>query len=332
MITFHDPQLLWLLLALPLYLLLRGRHGGSPTIRFSNTRIAAEVARSTRRRWLGLLPLLRVVAAALLIVALARPQLGEAQSRVHASGIDILLAVDVSSSMDAMDMAHDGAVESRIDAVRDVVARFIEARPNDRIGLVAFAGAPYLVSPLTLDHDWLLANLDRLKTGLVEDGTAIGSALASGAERLDQEDATSKVMVLLTDGVNNAGAVQPSMAADAAAALGVKVYTIGVGVGGEVTVPMRGDDGAVRLVTTNADVDEATLTEIADTTGGRFFRATDADSLDSVYAEIDRLEATDRTIERFERFDERFAPPLFAGLLLLGGELAGAFALRRRIP
>lgn len=332
MITFHDPMFLWLLALLPLWLLLRGRRGGAPAVRFSSTQLAAEVARPTRKKWLGVLPLLRMLAAALLIVALARPQLGHAQSRVHASGIDILLAVDVSSSMEALDMANGGEAESRLEAVKQVVARFIEARPNDRIGLVAFAGAPYLVSPLTLDHDWLLANLGRLRTGLVEDGTAIGSALASSVQRLSQEDAPSRVAVLLTDGVNNAGSVQPSMAADAAAAMGVKVYTVGVGVGGEATVPVRDDDGSVRFVTTNVDVDEATLTEIADTTGGRFFRATDAESLGRVYAEIDRMETTDRSIERFESFDERFAPPLFAGLLLIGTELAGAFALRRRIP
>lgn len=332
MITFAHPELLWLLAALPLWLFIRGRRGGAPAVRYSNTQLAGEAARPTRRRWLGVRPLLRVAAGALLILALARPQLGQAETRVNASGIDVLLAVDVSTSMEALDMGDEREARSRIEAVKEVVARFIEARPNDRIGLVAFAGAPYLVSPLTLDHDWLLANLDRLETGLVEDGTAIGSALATSVDRLSDEDAESRIVVLLTDGVNNAGSVQPSLAAELARGMDVKVYTVGVGVAGQARVPVRDDDGRTRMVTADVEVDEETLTHIADTTGGRFFRATDDDSLAEVYAEIDRMETTTRTIERFESFDERFAWFLFPGLGLLGLELLLGFGLRRSIP
>ncbi len=283
-------------------------------------------------RWFGVRPLLRMAAASLLIIALARPQLGHAETRVNASGIDILLGIDVSSSMEALDMGDEQQARSRIEAVKEVVARFIEARPNDRIGLVAFAGAPYLLSPLTLDHDWLLANLDRLETGLVEDGTAIGSALATSVDRLGDEEAESRIAVLLTDGVNNAGTVQPSMAAELAKSMGVEVYTIGVGVDGEARIPVTDEDGRTRIVTADVEVDEETLRHIADTTGGRFFRATDDESLAAVYAEIDRMETTTRTIERFESYDERFALFLFPGLALIGLELLLALGLRRRIP
>lgn len=332
MITFAHPELLWLLAALPLWLVLRGRVGGAPALRYSSAQLAKEAARAPRRRWLRFVPLLRVVAAALLVLALARPQRGHAETRVDANGIDIFLAVDVSTSMEALDMGADGAPRSRLESVKDVVARFIEARPNDRIGLVAFAGAPYLMSPLTLDHDWLLSNLDRLETGLVEDGTAIGAALASSVRRLSDEEAESRVVILLTDGMNNAGSIQPSMAAEAARTMGVEVHTVGVGVAGEARVPVTDRTGRTRMVTADVEVDEESLRHIADTTGGRFFRATDDASLAAVYAEIDRMEATPRSIERFESFDERFALFLIPALALIGAELLlGAF-LRRRVP
>ncbi len=332
MISFASPELLWLLALLPLWLFLRGRRGGAPAVRYSNAQLAARAARDTRSRALGLLPLLRIPAVALLIVALARPQLGRAETRVHASGIDILLAVDVSSSMEAPDMDRGGATQTRLAAVKDVVARFIDARPNDRIGLVAFAGAPYLVSPLTLDHEWLRENLGRLETGLVEDGTAIGSALAASVDRLQAQEARSRVVVLLTDGVNNSGTIQPSLAAETARSLGVKVYTVGVGVAGEAVIPIRERDGRVRRVRADVEVDEDTLRRIADATGGRFFRARDTESLAAVYGEIDRMERTERSIDRFHSYDERYALFLLPGLGLFGLELLLGFGLRRRVP
>lgn len=332
MISFANPELLWLLAVLPLWLLLRGRKGGAPSVRYSSVQLAAEVARDARQRVLGLLPLLRIPAAALLILALARPQLGRAETRVSASGVDILLAVDVSSSMEAADMDEAGETRTRIEAVKRVVASFVEARPNDRVGLVAFAGGPYLVSPLTLDHDWLLSNLDRLRTGLVEDGTAIGSALAASVDRLSSEEADTRLVVLLTDGVNNSGTIQPSLAAETAHSLGVKVYTVGVGVAGEAVIPVRDDRGRMRRVRANVEVDEDTLRQIADVTGGRFFRARDAESLAAVYSEIDRMETTERSIDRFESYDERYSMFLAPGLGLFGLELLLALGLRRRVP
>jgi Ca-activated chloride channel family protein len=213
-----------------------------------------------------------------------------------------------------------------------VIEKFIADRPNDRIGLVAFAGAPYLVSPPTLDHGWLLKNLERLQTGMVQDGTAIGSALTAGVNRLRQGDAKSRTVILLTDGVNNAGKVQPSLAAQAAQAVGVKVYTIGVGAEGRALMPLSDEQGRTRMVMTDVDVDEPTLRKIADTTGGRFFRATDTASLERVYADIDAMEKTKHTVESQVTQHERFQWPALAGLGLLGLELLSGIALGRRLP
>lgn len=331
--TFHSPEFLWLLAALPILAVLRARRGRRAAIIYPSTEIAQAAARASRSRVGSWLPAVRYLSAAAFIVALARPQLGTEHTRVKASGVDMMLAVDVSSSMDALDMSHGGTREDRIHAVKDVVRRFIADRPNDRIGLVAFAGAPYLVSPLTLDHDWLLQNLDRLKTGMVQDGTAIGSALAASVNRLrGDKKAKSKVVILLTDGVNNAGKVQPQLAAEAAAAEGVKVYTIGVGRNGEAPVPVVDEFGQRRIVMAKVDVDEHALGKIAKTTGGEFFRATDAKSLQRVYSDIDSMEKTTRTVERLQTYRERFAWAAIPGLAFLGLELAVSFGLRRRIP
>jgi Ca-activated chloride channel family protein len=213
-----------------------------------------------------------------------------------------------------------------------VVAKFIEARPNDRIGLVAFAGAPYLVSPLTLDHDWLQQNLDRVVTGSVEDGTAIGSAIATCVNRLRATPAKSKVVVLLTDGMNNAGKISPAAAAEAAKALGVKVYTIAAGVRGEAPVPVKDNFGNTRLVMAKVDVDEETLQNIAAETSGKFYRATDTDSLKQIYAEINRLEKTTRTVPQFERYQEMNAWALIPALGVLGLVVGLEQTRYRRLP
>ena len=330
--TFANPEMLWLLTALPLVALLRARRGKSVAVRYGSVAIAREAAKSAKSRAGALLLAARFLAAAAFIIALARPQITEAKTHVEASGVDMVLAVDVSTSMNALDMAEGGEARDRLTAVKAVVQKFIEARPNDRIGMIAFAGAPYLVSPPTLDHDWLIENVSRLETGMVQDGTAVGSALAASVNRLRDEPAKSKIVVLLTDGVNNAGSVQPSLAAEAAAREGVKVYTVGVGSAGEALLPVKDENGRRRLVKAPVDVDEPTLRQIAATTGGEFFRATDAASLHEVYAAIDAMEKTTRTIDRQVTHHERFQAPALAGLSLLGFDLLGAFALRRRIP
>lgn len=330
--TFHDPQLLWLLCALPMLALWRARRGARASVTFASVSVAREVGRTVKSRAAGLVFALQLAALGLLVVALARPQIVRATQQVHASGIDMVLAVDVSSSMDAQDMSVGGEPSDRLSAVKPVVERFIADRPNDRMGLVAFAGAPYLVSPPTLDHAWLSQNLGRLHTGMVQDGTAIGSALTASLNRLRHETSKSKIVILLTDGMNNAGPVQPSLAAQAAAAMGVKVYTIGVGAEGRALMPVTDERGHKRMVMTEVDVDEPTLRKVAETTGGRFFRATDTQSLQRVYADIDAMEKTTRTLDTQITRSERFHWPALLGLALLGLPLLSAPLRRPALP
>jgi Ca-activated chloride channel family protein len=332
MIRFLYPQWLWLLTLLPLLAILLGRRGRVAAVQYSSTQTLRQVARETRShagRWLSTLNL---AGLALLIFGLARPQFGHNTNSVQASGIDLILAMDVSGSMQALDFKLDGQPANRLDVVKSVVAKFIEARPNDRIGIVAFAGAPYLVSPLTLDHDWLLQNLDRVQIGVVEDGTAIGSAIATSVNRLRDQPDKSKIVVLLTDGQNNLGKVTPDTAAQAAKALGVKVYTIGAGVRGEAPVPVTDAFGNKRLVMAKVDVDEDALQKIADETGGKFYRATDTDSLKRIYGEIDRLEKTTHTLKKFERQSELFGWAVLPALGLLGTSLGLQQTRFRRLP
>ena len=332
MIRFLHPHLLWLLLLLPLLALWRGRRGVTPAVEYSSIRILRQVARTSRSRagrWLGAL---KLAALGLLIVALARPQLGRATTTVKASGVDIMLALDVSGSMQALDFKLHGQPANRLDVVKSVVAKFIKARPNDRIGILAFAGAPYLVSPLTLDHDWLLQNLDRIRIGSVEDGTAIGWAIAACVNRLRQEPGKSKLVVLLTDGQNNAGKITPATAAEAARQFGVKVYTIAAGVRGEAPVPVTDAFGNRQLVMSKVDVDEATLRKIADETGAQSYRATDTDSLEHIYAQIDRLEKTTHTFKKFEHRQELVAWAVVPALALLGAGLGLEQTRFRRLP
>jgi Ca-activated chloride channel family protein len=332
MIRFLYPHWLWLLALLPLFALLRGRRGAVAAVEYSNAQLVRAVARETRSRAGAWLTTLKLLALGLLIVGLARPQLGRSTSQVQASGVDIMLALDVSGSMEALDFKLDGQPANRVEVVKSVVAKFIEARPNDRIGIVAFAGAPYLVSPLTLDHDWLLQNLDRVQIGSVEDGTAIGSALATSVNRLRDQPGKSKLVVLLTDGQNNAGKVLPDTAAQAAKALGVKVYTIGAGMRGEAPVPVTDAFGNKRLVMAKVDVDETTLQKIADETGAKFYRATDTDSLKHIYAQIDRLEKTTHTMKKFEQRHELFGWAIVPALALLGTGLGLEQTRFRRLP
>jgi Ca-activated chloride channel homolog len=329
---FAYPELLWLLLLLPALALLRGRRGPVPTVVYSSTDLVRTIARGRRSRAGRWLTALRLLALAPLIVALARPQQGLGTAEVESSGIDIVLAIDVSGSMKARDFELAGKPASRLDVVKAVVRRFVDARPSDRLGMVAFAGRPYLVSPLTLDHDWLMQNMDRLEIGLVEDGTAIGSAIAASTNRLRDRPAKSKIVILLTDGMNNSGKVSPATAAAAAAALGVKVYTIAAGTRGEAPMPATDAFGRERIVMARVDVDEETLKQVADATHARFYRATDTDSLDRIYAEIDQLEKTTVEMKRFERYRELFGWVLLPGVFLLGLEVVLGETRLRRLP
>jgi Ca-activated chloride channel family protein len=331
-ITFQHPEFLFLLLALPVIAFLLGRRGRVAAVEYSSANVAREVARETRSsagRWTMLFPLL---AAALFIVGLARPQILEGSSEVQASGIDIMMCIDVSGSMQSLDYVVDGQPTSRVTTVKQAVSKFIDAREDDRLGLIEFSAEPYLISPLTLDHDWVRQGLERVDTGTIPDGTAIGSAIAMATNRLRESPAKSKVIVLLTDGVNNMGKISPIMAAQAAKALGVRVYTIGAGVKGDAPFPQKDQFGNTHIVMLPSDMDETTLTKIADMTGGKFFRADDTQKLHDTYAEIDRLEKTTRTVKHYEHVSELFAWALVPGLFVLGAGFALEQTRYRRLP
>lgn len=333
MIRFLQPEWLWLLTVLPMVMLLRGRRGPVAAVEFSDVGLAREVARSSRARIGNFLWLLPLLAGALMIIGLARPQRAHSSTEVTANGIDIMLGLDVSGSMQALDFLVDNRRVNRIQVVKSVVSRFIEERPNDRIGLIAFAAAPYLVSPLTLDHDWLQQNLERVSTALAgEDGTAIGSAIAASVNRLRTTNAKSKVLILLTDGMNNTGKISPLAAAEAAKAMGVKVYTIGVGVRGMAPIPMHDQAGNTRIIMDKVDVDEKTLQTVAAQTGGTFYRATDTDSLQKIYEQINRLETTAQTVQKFEHVEELYSWALLPAAALFGFGLLLQHTRLRRLP
>jgi Ca-activated chloride channel family protein len=332
MTRFLQPEWFWALTLLPLVMLWRGRRGAIAAIQYSDVGLARAVARRTRSRVGNWVWLLAVFAGGLMIVGLARPQRGHSRTEVTANGIDIVLGLDVSGSMQALDFLIDNQRVNRIEVVKSVVGKFIDERPNDRIGLIAFAGSPYLVSPITLDHDWLQQNLERVTIGGVDDGTAIGSAIAASVNRLRTTPAKSKVVILLTDGMNNTGKISPVAAAEAARALGVKVYTIGVGVRGKAPIPVKDEAGNTRLIMAQVDVDEKTLQNVADQTGGKFYRATDTDSLKKIYEQINRLETSPQTVQKFEHYDELYPWALVPALGILGLGFVLQQTRYRRLP
>ncbi|MGD9763677.1 MAG: VWA domain-containing protein [Candidatus Binatia bacterium] len=327
----HDPWALLLLAAVP-WVVLGRRRAAPPAVRYPAVNALRALGAGRRARWRWLLPALRLIALALLVVALARPQLGKAATQVRSEGIDIMLAVDVSSSMLAEDFRLDGERTNRLDAVKAVVREFLEQRPNDRVGLVLFAARPYTQAPLTLDHGWLLSNLGRARVGMIEDGTAVGSALATAVARLDGSEAKSKVIVLLTDGQSNAGNVPPLTAAAAAKTLGYRVYTVGAGTHGAAPYPRTDPFGRTVYVNMPVDIDEDTLKRIAELTGGRYFRATDTETLRQVYADIDQLERTPQEGLQYLEFYELYVWLALPALLLLAGEALLAHTWLRVLP
>jgi Ca-activated chloride channel family protein len=330
--SFAHPWVLSALALIPLLALLRGRIGGTPGILFSSTSLVLALGKKRRAHAGALLASLVYAAMACLIVALARPQLGRTLERVQASGVDIMLVLDVSGSMAAEDYTMGSSRANRIDVVRQVTRQFIEARPNDRIGIIAFAGRPYLVSPLTLDHDWLIRNLDRVQIGLVEDGTAIGSALAAAVSRLKDRDAKTKLIVLLTDGANNAGKVQPLTAAEAGKALGIKIYTIGAGSNGPVPMPMKDPYGRTVYQKMVFEFDEKLLDRIAGIGDGKYFRAADTRTLDNTFKEIDRLEKTKVEVEKSADYHDYFPWLILLAAACLTAEALLSQTLWRRLP
>jgi Ca-activated chloride channel family protein len=329
---FAAPAWLALLALLPLLALIRGRQGGSPAVRYSSTSVIKNLGRKRRSQPGAVGRLLFLLGLALLIVALARPRAGGAYTEQSSSGVDIMLVVDVSGSMLAEDFETEGRRANRLEAVKVVTEKFINKRIADRLGMIGFGGEPFVVSPLTLTHNWLIQRLYKLEVGLVDDGTAIGSAIAAAANRLKDHEAKSKIIVLLTDGSNNAGKIDPITAAEAAAALGIKIYTIGAGREGPVPMPVRDVFGRKVLRMVEVGFDEETLREIARIGNGRYFRATGTESLEDVYREIDALEKTEYRLEQYVQYEDLYPYALVSGLLLTSLPLLLQNTLWRRLP
>ena len=275
---------------------------------------------------------LKILALAFLIIAASRPQSAIEETRIYVEGVDIVLAIDTSTSMYAMDFELEGRRVNRLDAVKRVVSKFIERRTNDRIGIVAFASYAYTVCPLTLDHVWLEKNLERINIGMIKDGTAIGSAIAGSLNRLKDTKAKEKIIILLTDGRNNAGNISPLVAAETAKTLGVKIYTIGAGTKGLAPFPVQDVFGNTVLRPVKVEIDDKLLKEIAKITDAEYFRATDTNSLEDIYERIDKLEKTKIEETGYNIYKELFGYFLVLGLMFL---LIGIFlsnTIFRRIP
>ena len=329
MFRFEDPWVLGLLLLLPVGYGLRRfiERSRTGTLRYSAVNSVLETGEG-RSRWAHRMPgVLRGLALALLIFSLARPQTGITSENVLTQGIDIVLVLDISSSMLAEDLEPN-----RLGAAKVVAADFVTGRRNDRVGLVAFAGEAFTQAPLTLDYSVVTSLLRELDPGMIEDGTAVGMGLATAVKRLEASDAASRVVVLLTDGRSNRGEIGPVTAARVAEALGVRVYTIGAGSRGTARVPVQNRLGGYVYGTMRVDIDEETLQEVAELTGGRYFRATDTESLAAIYAEIDELERTEIEVENFTQYSEQFPLVLGLGLLLVLGELTLTQTALRKLP
>jgi Ca-activated chloride channel family protein len=330
--TFQNPLfLLFIILVLAGAYYLRKRKIKA-SLTFSTDRLLKQVRPSLKVLLSKNIYLLRIIALCLIAVALARPQSPLEESRIETEGIDIVLALDVSTSMLAEDFTLRGKRVNRLDAVKDVVQSFIQGRENDRIGLIGFAARAYTLSPLTLDYSWLLQNLERVKIGMIEDGTAIGLGLASSLNRLKDTKAKSKVIILLTDGRNNAGDISPSLASETAKSLGIKVYTIGAGTKGLAPYPVRDFFGNKVYQSIKIDIDEDALIDIAAKTGARYFRATDTKSLRKIYSEIDKMEKTPIEEKGYLEYKELFTGFLGIALALILLEVGLSNTYLRRIP
>lgn len=330
---FHNPWVLLLLLLLPLFAWLRGRRGPQPAFLYSSVHLVQPIHRTPRTRVGHWQLALRWLSLALLLVALARPQRPLGEAKISASGIDIVVAIDLSDSMAAEDFKRNGQPVDRVTVALEVLTKFIENRPADRIGLVAFSGKAYIISPPTLDHDFLLRNLHRLTIDTVpEEGTAIGSAISASLNRLRDLKSKSKIIILMTDGQNNSGKIPPMTAAEAAEALGIKIYAVGVGTHGVAQLPRKDAFGRKIYVPMNVDIDDDALTKIAERTGGKYFRADSTDTLHRIYSEIDRLEKTTVEVKKFQRYQEIFRWFITAGLAVLLLEILLTHTLWRKLP
>jgi len=333
--SFGHPWFLLLLAALPVLAWWHGRRDRQAAFLYSSVQLFSQIADLKQTSPEKVLALLRWLTLSLFIVALARPQSINSETTVKASGVDIVIALDMSGSMEAEDPGFElkGKQVNRLTLAKDVIRQFVDRRPADRIGLVAFGSESFTASPLTLDHDFLQQNLARLNLKTIDGkSTAIGSALATSVNRLRDLPSKSRIIILMTDGQNNAGEVPPLTAANAAQSLDVKVYTIGVGTRGTARVPRIDAFGRKVYISTKVDIDEDTLKEIASKTGGKYYRADSADTLLKIYDEIDELEKTEAEINKYVRVDEWFgwlAAPGFALLLI---EILLRHTIWRRLP
>jgi Ca-activated chloride channel family protein len=315
MIRWEHPQWLWALvsLALVLAVYLWRERSRQPVLVISSLSRFAPPSGSLRSRLRHLLLVLELAVLALWIVAMARPQAGSQVRKIDVNALDIMLALDISGSMQAIDLQPN----NRLYVAKQVLREFILGRKEDRLGLVAFARDAYTECPLTFDYDILIEFLEQIDFGDIPDGTAIGMALAGSANRLRESQAKSKVVVLLTDGVNNRGEIDPITAAQLCHTLGIKVYAVGVGQRGMVKYPVDDPVFGRRYVTRESEIDEVTLAQIAKITGGRYFRATDAKTLSDIYKEISSLETTPVEVEQSIRYEDLYHWPLGLGLVLL---------------
>jgi Ca-activated chloride channel family protein len=325
---FANPEFLWLLLIVPAigYYLWWRRKKLTVTLQFSSLQIFKNIPQTLRER-LRVVPLgLRLLATAIFIIAFARPQSVSDKQNISTEGIDIVLELDLSGSMLAEDFNPN-----RIEAAKQVASEFIDGRTNDRIGLVVFSAESFTQCPLTTDYPVLKNLLREVKNGMIADGTAIGLAIANGVNRLKDSKAKSKVMILLTDGVNNRGEIDPITAARIAATYNIRIYTVGVGAQGEAPYPVQTPFG-IRRQMISVDLDEKGLTQVAEMTGGKYFRATDNRTLKAIYKEIDQLEKTKIEVTAYKRYSELYGGWLIAGLLAMVVEVGLSMTILRRNP
>ena len=329
-IQFAEKHWFWLMLVIPVmigwYLLRLKKHEGE--FNFSSFTLFKGIKSSGRAKFRHVLFALRVIAFALIIAALARPQSRSSWKNSKTEGIDIMLSMDVSPSMLAKDFKPN-----RLDAAKDVIIDFIDARPNDRIGMIIFGGEAFTQCPLTSDHKVLKNMIPIIKVGMVEDGTAIGVGLATAVGRIKESKAKSKVIILISDGVNNSGEVAPLTAADLAKTYGVRVYCIGIGTRGKALTPVaRYTQDEYEYDYVDVDIDEKTMTEMSNMTGGKYFRATNKSSLKDIYAEIDKMEKTIISEKSFTNKAEHFLPLALMAAILLLVEFLLRFTLFKSIP
>ena len=328
-LRFEDPWLLLILLFLPI-MIWQGRRTAT-AIHYSSL-ASLEAVHSHRTQVMAAIPtVLRFAAIALFILAFARPQEGHKRTEILSQGVDIILAIDTSGSMQALDFQKDNDQVTRLTVVKDVVAEFVENRGTDRMGMVVFGAEAFTQCPLTLDHDILLSFLDKLKIGMAGDATAIGSAIGISAKRLKDLKSKSKVIILLTDGRNNSGKITPLQAAEIAKTLGIKIYTVGVGKRGKAPFLVDSIFGK-RLIYQDVDIDEESLNKISKMTDAKYFRATNLESLKDIYKQIDLLEKSESRVLDHSKYKELFHYFLVPGLLLLTLEIIISNSILRRIP